>query len=434
MFLFTIEPTNIRDLDLQYLFISDIGMQLHFRRNFPQTESNKMASSAQSALHTCQKHNQEEIEMYYHTCKQFICATGAKTDYSTHEWETISQYSKRILNTLADTEVEQPTKRSLTRLGKRLQGIKEKKSDNAKVMEKLTGSLEETRKDVYAAADEMIKVLMEKCQMKETGVSNALEMEEKAVCKEMDDIKRLSDGLEKNRSSYTKYDLVELYENLQKKFTECRNIPDDSTHALLFTHIKNQMEPKCMSALAGAILDVSLTPIASFQHINKVYCLSAPEEDKAWIHYVSDSRMYLMTMDGVQVQSFDTGCCFDQLTVIDGKIIVAASADKLITKYDPSAPEEGEVLFGTAPYLPLGVQKALDGGLIITVVTQDFDMGIVQHVTMGGKVLSTYQKDEKGRQLFTCPLKAEQGTNGNMYVLESINENKSRLGLSKKAI
>ena len=123
----------------------------------------KKSFTAQAALLLCDKHQNEEMDLYCKRCKQPICSECVRTDHNGHEFETIAKWSRKLINNrdgylkeLRSTFAKQKKRKDRT--------VRETKCRNGNLLKKKLNSLEKKRAEMHQAVDKLIDQQKAECQ------------------------------------------------------------------------------------------------------------------------------------------------------------------------------------------------------------------------------------------------------------------------------
>ena len=123
----------------------------------------KKSITAQAALLLCEKHQNEEMDLYCKPCKTPICSKCVQTDHVGHDFETIAKWSRKLINNrdgylkdLRSTFAKQKKRKDRT--------VSETKCRNKNLLKKKLSSLEMRRGEMHQAVDRLIDQQKAQCK------------------------------------------------------------------------------------------------------------------------------------------------------------------------------------------------------------------------------------------------------------------------------
>ena len=125
-------------------------------RHFLLKNTSKMSDQAQVALLLCDKHVEEEMDMYCKTCKRPTCTECLKTaEHQGHDLDTIPKLYRKIKNRRLDLLKEIKTKVNPV-CNKNRRHLRNVQCGNEQLLKRTLENAEKKRAELHRAVDEIV--------------------------------------------------------------------------------------------------------------------------------------------------------------------------------------------------------------------------------------------------------------------------------------
>ena len=173
-----------------------------------------MSEEAQVALLLCDKHTEEEVDVYCITCKRSTCTKCIQTDHQGNNFDTIPKLFRKIKNKRTDLLREMKSKTNPIRL-KNKRHMRNVRCRNETLRKHNLENAEKKRSELHQVVDELVNSHVENI----TAHSDKLDKE---INKEVEKMEEDETELEKMMTTFEKttmtgLDLIEYYEKLKLK-------------------------------------------------------------------------------------------------------------------------------------------------------------------------------------------------------------------------
>ena len=385
----------------------------------------KKSFTAQAALLFCDKHQNEEMDLYCKPCKKPICSKCVQTDHVGHDFETIAKWSRKLINNrvgfLNDLRSTFARKKKCND-----RTVSETKCRNKNLLRKKLSSLEKKREEMHQAVDKLIDQQKKECKTNSENLSGDVQNLEKKMKEEEDAIMNMLDIFEKTTTKGL--DIIEYYEKLCSRVNNME-MPIFCEHNDRQVYYEGDINDDQLKEIIGVVEESSSVPhiedeVSHFSHKSVAVCnIRAISNDKAWVTYKDEKEFALMNTKGKCIQSVKNNTGRHSFFVTNDKSFIHFDYNKqLLLKIDLSG--KTTKIKDTKPLYPLFVGEALDGNILVTLVDEDSltrnaqSQRKVQMVMPGGKLLHTYEFGEDGSTpVLTKPCRPIQNYNSNVCVL-----------------
>ena len=363
----------------------------------------KKTFTAQAALLLCDKHKNEEMDLYCKRCKKPICSECVRTDHNGHEFETITKCSRKLINNrdgfLKDLRA------TVARQKKRKEMIlRETNCRNETLLKMKLSSLEKKREEMHQSVNILIDQQKAECKSYSDKLSIEVYKLVKKFGEQEDEIEKMLNIFEKTTTKGL--DIIEYYEKLCSRVNDIE-VPRFHEANDRQVYQEGEINNDRLKEMIGTVKEISSVPLVigkpfSFNHKDvtaPVYDIRPISNHQAWISFY-DKDLMLMTNKGICIESVKKGNLggYNFIVTKEGSFVVPKIQSHLVFKIDRS----GKVSFiiETLPLSPFQVGKALDENILVTLVDTFSGTRIAQSqrkaqmVTPGGQVLHTYEFGE----------------------------------------
>ena len=397
----------------------------------------KKTSTAQAALVLCDKHQNEDIDLYCKPCKTPICSKCVRTDHVGHEFETIATWSRKLINNKDEylkglRSIFAGKKKHKDRI------VRETKCRNENLLKQKLNSLDKRQEVMKQAVAKLIDKQKAECQSYSDKLSIDVQNLERKTEKEETEIKKILDIFE--RTTTKGLDIIEFYQKLCSRVSDFE-VPSFSEQNEQYVYQEGNINSDRLREMIGSVNEISSVPnvfgkTSTFLHKEvRLNTIRPITNDNAWITYEGEKEFALMNRTGKCFQlvnkNTDDHCFFVSK---EENIFIHLDFDrKIVLKIDNSG--KTSVIMKTAPLRPFQVGEALDGNILVSLIDEFSFIRTaqsnrnVQMVIPGGQVLHTYEFGEDGfTPMLTIPCALTQNYKSNVCMINQyqIHEGKHR--------
>ena len=383
-----------------------------------------MSDQAQVALLFCDKHEEEEIDIYCKTCKKPTCTECLKTDHNGHDFDTIRKFYRKITNSRLDYIREMKEKFNSVRTKNR-RHTRHVKCRNETLLKQNVENAEKKRAELHQTVDDIIDSHIHCMTEHSQKLGEEIDRE---VNKLQEDESELMEMLETfMKTTMVGLDLIEYYEKLRSKADSLQTL-DISQYCSKEMYLEGEMDREKLNSIIGEVTKISMGTnsvelISSIQHKDAIVHTICPVSDKdAWLTYQGAWEFTHLRRDGnhtISVKSEASGLSF---IPHDGEFLFCNRKQNNILKVDMSG--TSTVWMNTSPLEANCIGESLNGNVLISICDQNSgtrteqSQRSVQMVTPSGDVLNSYEYGEDGiTPVLTCPDRVTQNNNSDVCVL-----------------
>ena len=398
---------------------------------------NKMSDQAQVALLLCDKHVDEEMDIYCKTCKRPTCTECLKTsEHQGHDLDTIPKLYRKIKNRRLDLLKEMETKVNLVR-NKNRRHLRNVQCRNEQLLKRNLENAEKKRTELHRAVDEIIDSHVNCLTEHSKKLGEEIDREVDKLQKDESELMKMLETFEK--TTMVGLDLIEYYEKLREK-VDSLQLLDISQYSSTQIYVEGELDPDSLQKMIGEVTEIksgtnSVEIISSFQIGNDAILTICPLSDKeAWLSDTGEFRS--IRRDGHHTKTVKHKTPGRSFIPHDGGFLVCNSPQKNILKVDMSG--KSSVWMDTSPLKACTIGEALNVNVLITLCDEWSDTRTeqsqrsVRMVTPSGEVLHSYEYGEDGgTSVLTQPLFAMQNNNSDVCVINHFTKlnNKIRANL-----
>ena len=388
-----------------------------------------MSDQAQAALLLCDRHREEEMDMYCKTCKRPTCTECLKTDHQGHDFDTISKLYRKIRSRRLDLlkEIEMKVNPMRTKNRRHANNVK---CRNKTLLKRNIESAEKQRTELHKAVDDIIDSHVTNLTKCSTKLGEEINKEVDFLEKDESEVIKMLETFEK--TTMVGLDLIEYYERLRTKVDTLQTL-DISQYRSKQVFREGKLDRTSLNKMIGEVTEISTSInsvelISSFQHCDSlVQTISPISENEAWFTYINTNEINLLRCDGHHLKPVKNSASGNSFIPHGSGILVCNRKQKNILKIDMSG--KSTPWIDTSPLEAKCLAEALDGKILISLRDEysgtrtKHSQRCVRMVTPSGDTLKSYEYGEDGRTpVLTSPLYVTQNGNSdvcvvNMYVV-----------------
>ena len=361
-----------------------------------------MSEEAQVALLLCDKHDEEEMDVYCVTCKRPTCIKCLTTDHQGHEVETISKLSKKISNRRPDILQELKIKTDPIR-EKNRRYIRNVKCGNETLLMENLENAERKRAELHKTVDTLIDSQIDFMKTHSAKLDEAINNEVGKLHEIEEELLKILETFEK--TTMVGLYLIEYLEKLQTKVDTLKTL-EISQFQNKQVYTMGDVNRTRLQGMIGKVKEInenamSIQMMSSFQkNAGNVGSICPISSDTAWFTYNKMRKIACLEQNGHEIKSVKmdlSGLGF--IPISDGFLCCNVEM-KNILKVDLSG--KSSVWIDTSPKLAVCVSEALNGNILIALVDEssgiitDNSQGRVQMLSPTGDVLYSYECPEGG--------------------------------------
>ena len=216
----------------------------------------KKTSTVQAALVLCDKHQNEDIDLYCKPCKTPICSKCVCTDHVGHEFETIATWNRKLINNkdryLKDLRsIFARKKKHKDRI------VRETKCRNETLLNKKLNNLEKRQEEMQQAVGKLIDQQKAECQSYSDKMSIDVQILERKTEKDETEIKKMLDTFE--RTTTKGLDIIEFYQKLCSKVSDFE-VPSFCEHNDRYVYQEGHINSDRLREMIGSVNEISSVP------------------------------------------------------------------------------------------------------------------------------------------------------------------------------
>ena len=409
-----------------------------------------MSEEAQVALLLCEKHKEEEVDVYCITCKRPTCTKCIKTEHQGHDFDTIPKLYRKIKNKRVDLLRDIKQKSNPVRV-KNKRHIRNVRFRNEMLRKLNLENAEKKRAELHQVVDELINsnvvCITTNCEKLDIEIRKEEESLERADT----DLDKMIETFEK--TTMTGLDLIEYHEKLNAQVESLKiidvsqlynrqvyeegEIDRDGIQAMIGKTKEIQNEAKeegdddrnKIKAMFGKRKEIKqhsnkVEMISYFQHRRDSFVgtIVPVSRHEAWITYKGLEEFHYLSKDGKHVKSLKKDTLYHSFCLCNDEFLLVCNADeKNILKVDMSG--KSSIWMDTSPLESGFLGEALNGNVLISLRDEysgartEKSQRRVKLVSSSGAVLRNYEFEENGTTpLFIHPARVTQNFNADVCV------------------
>ncbi|XP_048765451.1 uncharacterized protein LOC125673128 [Ostrea edulis] len=399
---------------------------------------------AQVALPCCQIHTNDELTIYCKDCKKNVCEECVKDEHSSHSWESVGKFSKKLSSSLRSTSTRIRTT-NVAELRRQLVKVTETCHSAKTRFQKAENEISRQEEEVIKSVSLWAESLRDQHSRQTSAYLSGLEEKKNDLEQRIVHFEKLATDLEEMGPSLSQLELIERVQEIEEKMEEETSISFDDLSYRNFC--KGQIDMEKLKAMVGNLENkkepemadkekhTTATPVGDGVHLGNENLLSmtAISSEAAWVHRSKSSKIELVNKKGETLEEVDLKTLFATFTLMDNRDHIFASRGERCIKKFSALDGDISTLFHTKPLYPIGISRAGQQSLLLSFEDEkNFNpkqksRRIVQKVSVKGKVEATYEF-EKGstRRLFTRPIRV-LAQNDRIYVIDQTSESSGKL-------
>ena len=383
----------------------------------------KMADQAQVALLLCDKHEEEEMDIYCKTCKRPTCTECLSTDHQGHELDTIPKLYRKIKNKRMDLIRNMEAKVSSVRTKNR-RHIRNVKCRNEMLLKQNVGNAEKKRAELHRTVDDIIDFHIHYMTEHSQNLGEEIDREVDKLQEDESELMKMLETFEK--TTMVGLDLIEYYEKLNGKADTLRTL-DISHYGSKQVYQEGEMDRDSLDKMIGQVSKISTSAntvemISSFQHKEKeISTICSLSDKEAWLT-VPDSTFNHFNRNGYHIKSVKNEASGLSFILHAGGFLVCNRKQNNILKINMSG--KSSVWMDALPLEAWDIGEALNGNILISLYDKysgtrsEQSQMIVRMVTPSGDVLHSYECGEDGiTPVLTRPGRVTQNYNSDVCVM-----------------
>ena len=382
-----------------------------------------MSDQAQVALLLCDKHEEEKMDMYCKTCKRPTCTECLETEHQGHDFDTIPKYYRKIKNTRMDLLKEMELKVNPVRIKNR-RHIRNVKSRNETLLKRNLESAEIKRAELHRTVDDIIDTYIHCMTEHSQKLGEEIDREVDKLQEDESELMKMLETFEK--TTMVGLDLIEYYEKLRAR-TDALQTLDILKHHDKKMYRESEIDRNYLEKIIGKVLDTSTSTsnvnmTSSFKHKNvAVFTICPYYENEAWLTHGDKAEIELIRRDGHHVKSIKYHASSFSFILHAGGFLVCNSNKKNILKVDMSG--KSSVWMVTSPLEAWYIRETFSGNVLISLrdkksgTRTEQSQRSVRMVAPSGDVLHSYEYDQDGTPVLTCPQNLTQNYNSDICVV-----------------
>ena len=382
-----------------------------------------MADQAQVALLLCDKHGEEEMDMYCKTCKRPTCTECLKTEHHGHDLDTIPKLYRKIKNKRMDLIRNMEAKVNPVRT-KNHRHIRNVKCRNETLLKQNLENAEKKRVELHRTVDDIVDSHIQCMTEHSQKLGEEIDREVDKLQEDESELMKMLETFEK--TTMVGLDLIEYYEKLKAK-TDTLHTLDISQCCSKQVYQECQIDFNSLTKMIGEVSDISTSTnsvdmISFFKHKDTlVHTMWPISDNESWLTYMDTGEFTLIHRDGRHIKSVTKDSFGLSFLLHDGRFLVCNPKQKNILKVDISG--KSSVWMDTSPFEAGYIGEARNGNILISL--RDEDSGTrtehsqrsVRMVTPSVDVLHSYEFGEDGiTPVLTCPGRVTQNYNSDVCV------------------
>ena len=383
-----------------------------------------MLDQAQVALLLCDKHIEEEMDMYCKTCKRPTCTECLKTaEHQGHDLDTIPKLYRKIKNRRLDLLKEMECEVNPVR-NKNRRHLQNVQCGNEQLLKRNLENAEKKRLELHRTVDEIIDSHVN-CMMENSQkLGEEIDREVDKLQKDESELMKMLETFEK--TTMVGLDLIEYYEKLREKVDTLQTL-DISQYCSKQIYVEGELDRDSIHKMIGEITEIqpgtnSVEMISTFQYTESNVSTICPHSDtEAWITYTDTGDFNFLRRDGHHIKTVENHSSDLSFIPHDGEFLVCNTYQKNILKFDMSG--KSSVWMDTSPLEAWHLGEALEGNVLIALGDEWSDTRTeqsqrsVRMVTPSGDVLHSYEYREDGSPMLTRPIYVMQNNNSDVCVI-----------------
>ena len=393
-----------------------------------------MSDQAQVALLLCDKHVEEEMDMYCKTCKRPTCTECLKTaEHHGHDLDTIPKLYRKIKNRRLDLLKEMECKMNPVR-NKNRRHFRNVKCRNEQLLKRNLENAEKKRLELHRAVDEIIDSHVNCITENSQKLGKEIDREVDKLQEDESELMKMLETFEK--TTMVGLDLIEYYERLRTKVDTLHTL-DISQCCSKQIYIEGELDSENLQKMFGKVTEIkactnSVEMISTFEYSkSNVHTICPHSDTEAWITYTDTGDFDFLRRDGHLIKTVKNNASnFSFIPHGDG-FLVCNAVQKNILKVDVSG--KSSVWMNTSPLEAWFIGEALNGNVLVSLRDEysgtrtEQSQRSVRMVTPSGDVLHSYEYDEAGStSMLTKPGFVVQNNNSDVCITNQFE------GLSKK--
>ena len=385
-----------------------------------------MADQAQVALLLCDKHGEEEIDMYCKTCKRPTCTECLKTEHHGHDFDTIPKLYRKIKNKRMDLIRDMESKVNPVRTKNR-RHIRNVKCRNETLLKQNVENAEKKRTELHRTVDDIIDSHIRCMTEHSQKLGEEIDREVDKLQENESELMTMLETFEK--TTMVGLDLIEYYEKLKEK-TDTLQTLDITKYCSKQVYQEGAIDRDRLNEMVGEVTEVSARKnnveiISSFRHkeapVFSIYPLS---DNEVWLMQSGIKTFKYFRRDGHLINSVKSDASGISFILQDGGFLVCNTKQKNILKVDMSG--KSSVWMDTSPIEARYIGEALNGNNLISLCDDNTgtrteqSQRSVRMVTPSGDVLHSYEYGEDGiTPVLTCSERETQNYNSDVCVVNT---------------
>ena len=380
-----------------------------------------MSDQAQVALLLCDKHEEEEMDLYCKTCKRPTCTECLKTEHQGHDLDTIPKLYRKIKNKRMDLIRNIESKVNPMQMKNR-RHMRHVKCRNVTLLKKNIENAEKKRAEIYRTVGRIIDSHINCMTEHSQKLGEEIDREVDKLQEDESELMKMLETFEK--TTMVGLDLIEYYETLRTKSDNLVSL-NISQYCNTQMYTEGQLDLNSIQKMVGEVKEIdtsthNLEQISSFQNTDKqVHTICPFSDNEAWLTYSAPGDFTYLNRDGKLIKSVKNGASGLSFILNDDGFFVCNRRQKSILKVDMSG--MSTVWMDTSPLGASYIGQALNGNILISL--RDESSGTrteqsqrsVRMVTPSGDVLHSYEYGEDGiTPVLTSPQWVTQNYNSDV--------------------
>ena len=382
-----------------------------------------MSDQAQVALLLCDKHVEEEMDIYCKTCRKPTCTECLQTaEHQGHDLDTIPKLYRKIKNRRLDLLKEMKTKVNPV-CNKNRRHLRNVRCGNEQLLKRNLENAERKRAELHRTVDELIDSHVDCMTENSQKLGEEIDREVDKLQEDESELMKMLETFEK--TTMVGLDLIEYYDKLRTKVDTLQTL-DISQYCSKQIYEERERDRHSLQKMIGEVKEInpgtnSAEITSSFQMGNNAVSIICPLSDnETWVSYMDEFRF--LRHDGHYIKSVKNDASRRDLILYDDGFLVCNDGEKNIMKVEMSG--KYSIWMDTSPLQARCIGKALNGNVIISLceeyseIRSEQSQRSVRMVTPSGDVIGSYEYGEDGSvPVLTLPGFVTQNNNSDVCVI-----------------
>jgi hypothetical protein len=362
-----------------------------------------------------------------------MCLVCARLSHAQHKWESVRKLAESKKKVFKTTSLDVKEK-YIPLLNKRIEtieNIKEENTNRCKVQIAI----------LLRHHDAILKQLAKIKQRYKERLTENLSTKNATLDSVKSELEQQTDHLIETCSALeegnmTDYSFLQSYSSLENTLKAIPR-PRKDTSSCYYSMLvyPPQINSHTLESLLGSLRDtddISLFEVASFVFgADAINSLAACSETACWLYEDKGTQIVQVGFQGQVMNTVDLKRECDAFTTgPNDEIIVSHLEEQSISVIARTSSSFHEKNISTKPLEPEGVTLANNGDILVTLVDDSMKFTLdaksrrlVRLMTLSGEITRDYEYREDGKtRMFTLPRRAIQRRNGDICVIDFLNE------------